>query len=410
MNVIVTSNNIEYNGFVKVSSLSDVGTIVGSIDFLVFHKSTETREEKVEYLTKLKNSVKTIIYIRDREYMEQAVQMIVIGSDGKYIDDEFFLESSEELNRLIINLNEVTEMVQMGGVPVLSDFFNRYLKEGKSGFNAGYLSVVKKAVETMLADYHKKDIELLKMSTTATEIFSNSTEIIHRVRSESQKLRDAVDKIESTKDSINSTNIYSASGMQSIVFFPKVSFIKTKNIIRIKEMGTCMYLTSFMLGFRTYLEHIAYLRPKLIIIEPVGKQYEVKYGEFPWVTQQDVKSMQGFYNNVVFTNYPSKEVLHKLLDDADYDTFIVVDRLKTSNEHILNCKGSVVKYVVSGESIIKKFRLDKNNCFSIVGEAPGILFTVPVFPDYPKDFSQREQMYLRVCSAFYDKLCSAKRR
>lgn len=410
MNVIVTSNNIDYNGFVKVSSLSDVSNIVGNIDFLVFHKSTETREEKVEYLTKLKNSVNTIIYIRDREYMEQAVQMIVIGSDGKYIDDEFFLESSEELNRLIINLNEVAEMVQLGGVPVLSDFFNRYLKEGKSGFNSGYLSVVKEAVETMLADYHKKDIELLKMSTTATEIFANSTEIIHRVRSEQQKLKDAVEKIESTRENTSVPNSFNAFGMQSIVYFPRVSYMKSKNIIRIKEMGTCMYLTSFMLGFRTYLEHIRFARPKLIVIEPVGKQYEVKYGEFPWVTQQNVRSMQGYYNNVVFTNYPSKEVLYKLLEDSDYDTFVVVDRLKTANDHILNCKESPVRYVVSGDSVIRKFRLDKNNCFSIVGETPGTMFTVPVFPDYPKDVSQREQIYLRVCSAFYDKLSSGKRR
>lgn len=410
MNVIVTSNNIEYNGFVKVAFLSEVEAIVGNIDFLVFHKSTETREEKVEYLTKLKNVVGTIVYIRDREYMEQAVQMIVIGSDGKYIDDEFFLESSEELNRLIINLNEVTEMVQMGGVPVLSDFFNRYLKEGKSGFNSGYLSVVKQAVETMLSDYHKKDIELLKMSTTATEIFSNSTEIIHRVRTEQQKLRDAVEKIERAKENNNFTGQYSASGMQSIVYFPRVSYMKTSNIIRIKEMGTSMYLISFMLGFREYLEHIRYLRPKLIVIEPVGKQYEMKYSEFPWVTQQNVKSMQGYYNNVVFTNYPSKEVLHKLLDDPDYDTFIVVDRLKTNNEHILNCKESLIRYAVSGDSIIKKFKLNRSNCFSIIGEVQGAMFTVPVFQNYPKEANQREQMYLRVCSAYYDKLCIVKRR
>lgn len=409
MNVVVTNNKIDYDNFVKVLSLKDVCDIVGSIEFLVFHKSSETQEQKVEYLSELKDRVKTIIYIRDREYVDNAVQMIVLGSEGKYIDDEFFLESSDELNNLVTNLNEVTDIVQMGGTSVVSDFFNRYLRGGKSDFNQGYLTVVKQAVETMLADYHRKDIELLKMSTTATEIFANSTEIIHRVRSEQQKLKEAVDKIEASKES-NNFGGYSIGGLPSVVFFPKVSFIKEKNIIRIKEIGSCMYLTSFMLGFRVYLEHICCLRPKLIIIEPVGVQYEKKYEGYSWVTQKNQKTMQGYYNNVVFTNYPSKEVLTRLLEDSDYNTFVVIDRLKTSNEHILNSKGAPIKYVVSGSSVIKKFSLNKANCFSIIRSVHGSMFTVPAFPDYPMEPAQREQMYLRVCSDYYNKLNTVKRR
>lgn len=409
MNVVVTNNKIDYDNFVKVLSLKDVCDIVGSIEFLVFHKSSETQEQKVEYLSELKDRVKTIIYIRDREYVDNAVQMIVLGSEGKYIDDEFFLESSDELNNLVTNLNEVTDIVQMGGTSVVSDFFNRYLRGGKSDFNQGYLTVVKQAVETMLADYHRKDIELLKMSTTATEIFANSTEIIHRVRSEQQKLKEAVDKIEASKES-NNFGGYSIGGLPSVVFFPKVSFIKEKNIIRIKEIGSCMYLTSFMLGFRVYLEHICCLRPKLIIIEPVGVQYERKYEGYSWVTQKNQKTMQGYYNNVVFTNYPSKEVLTRLLEDSDYNTFVVIDRLKTSNEHILNSKGAPIKYVVSGSSVIKKFSLNKSNCFSIIRSVHGSMFTVPAFPDYPMEPAQREQMYLRVCSDYYNKLNTVKRR
>lgn len=409
MNVVVTNNKIDYDNFVKVLSLRDVCEIVGSIEYLVFHRSSETQEQKVEYLSELKDKVKTIIYIRDREYVDNAVQMIVLGSEGKYIDDEFFLESSEELNSLVTNLNEVTEIVQMGGTSVVSDFFNRYLRGGKSDFNQGYLMVVKQAVETMLADYHRKDMELLKMSTTATEIFANSTEIIHRVKSEQEKLKEAVEKIEASRESSDFGN-YSVGGLPSVVFFPKVSFIKDKNIIRIKEIGSCMYLTSFMLGFSIYLEHICCLKPKLIVIEPVGVQYEQKYENYAWVTQKNQRSMQGYYNSVVFTNYPSKEVMTRLLEDSDYNTFIVVDRLKTSTEHILNCKGAPIRYVVSGSSVVKKFSLNKSNCFSIIRAVSGSMFTVPAFPDYPVEQAQREQMYLRVCSDYYNKLNIVKRR
>lgn len=410
MNVVVSNNKIDYRGFVKVLSLEEISGLVGNIDYLVYHKSNESQEQKVELLSKLKDRVRMLIYIRNREDLEQAVQMIVLGSEGKYIDDEFFLESSEELNRLIINLNEVTEMVQMGGVPVLSDFFNRYLKEGNASFNSGYLKLVKQAVETMLSDYHKKDMELLKMSTTATEIFSNSTEIIHRVRSEQQKLRDAVEKIEASREEKGSSSYFSLGGFQSVVFFPRVSYMKDRDIIRIKEVGSCMYLTSFMLCFREYLELRCYLRPKLVFLEPVGSQYEMKYMDYNWVTQENQKSMQGYYNNVVFTNYPSKEVMNRLLDDNDYDTFIIVDRLKTSKDHLLNCKGTNVKYVVSGKSMVDKLSLNITDCFSIIRELHGSMFTVPVFTDYPEETSLRQQMYMRICSSFYEMLASTARR
>lgn len=410
MNIIVTNNKIEYSGFLKISSLKEVCDVVGNIEFLVYHKSSESQEQKVEYLTKLKDKSNTMVYIRDREYIEQAVQMIVIGSEGKYIDDEFFLESSDELNRLITNLDDVTAIVQLGGTPVLSDFFNRYLKDGSSSFNSSYLAVVKQAVETMLSEYRKKDMELLKMSTTATEIFANSAEIIHRVQSEQQKMRETVSKLESMKESNRFNGTLSTGGLPSVVFFPRVSYMKEKCIIRIKEIGSCPYLTSMMLGFRVYLENIKYSRPKLIFIEPVGSQYETKYRDFNWVVQKSQKSMQGYYNPVVFTNYPSKDVITRLLDDTDYDTFIVVDRLKTSNDHILNSKGNTVKFAVSGRGVVEKFSLNKANCFSMITKVEGSLFTIPVFPDYPEDSAQRERLYLRVCSDCYEMLYNSKRR
>lgn len=410
MNIIVTSNKVEYANFMKVKTLQEVFGIVGSIDFLVYHKSSETQEQKVDCLTRLKDKAKKLVYVRDKSSLEQAVQMIVVGSEGKYIDDEFFLENSEELNRLVLNLDEVTDIVQLGGEPVLNDFFNRYLKEGSSGFNSSYLAVVKEAVQNMLADYRQKDMQLIQMSTTATEIFTNTAEIISKVKTEQQRMKEAISQLEEAKESGDLGKVASFSGIPSVVFFPIVSYMKERNIIRIKDVGGSSFLTSFMLGFREYLEDIKYVRPKLIFIEPVGKQSETQYQEYNWVTQQTQKSMAGYYNSVVFTNYPSKEVLSKLLDDMNYDTFIVVDRLKTSKDHILNSKGCSVRYAVNGNSVVKKFNLKVSDCFSSIKEINGDLFTIPVFQDYPEDRSKRIDIYLRNCKLFYETLYVVRRR
>lgn len=409
MNIIVTSNNVNYNGFLKVSSLKEVSEVVGKIEYFVYHKSSESQEQKVDLLSKIKGRVDTMIYIRSKDKVENAVRMIVVGSEGKYIDDEFFLESSDELSRLIGNINDVTTITQLGGVPVLTDFFNRYLKDGGSDFNSSYLLVVKDAMKNMISEYRKKDMEILQLSTTATEIFTNSSEIIRRAQEEQQKMQDAVLKLEELK-SQSTANTFSFGGLPSVVFFPTVLYPKEKNIIRIKEIGSCSFLTSFILGFRLYCEYVKNVRPKLIIIEPIGAQYEKRYESFNWVTQKSVRSMQGYYNQVVFTNHPSKDVLVKLLDDTDYDTFIVVDRLKTSNEHILNSKGNSIKYAINGKTSIEKFNLQPINCFSFVRDVKGCMFTIPMFPDYPESSDQRERLYLRSFDLNYEALYTIKRR
>ena len=135
MNIIVTTNKVEYEGFLNVKSLRDASQVVGSIDFLVYHKSNEKQESIIDYLSELKDKAKTLVYIRNKDKADQAIQMIVTGSGGKYIDDEFFLENSNELNNLLSQINSITALVEMGGVNVLSDFFNRYLQNGSSGFN-----------------------------------------------------------------------------------------------------------------------------------------------------------------------------------------------------------------------------------------------------------------------------------
>lgn len=407
MNVIVTDNKIVYNGFLKVDTVASVLEMTGSIDILVYHKSNESTEVKVDSLSKLKERVKTFIYIRDKSKLEQAVQIVVLGTGGKYFDDEFFLESSNDLNELIRSLDQVTAIVEMGGVNVLSDFFERYLRQGSSNFNSAYLSVVKRAVQTMIADYQQKDLEILQMSETATELFASSANILSKVETERENLKSMLSNLQSSRDV---SNISSVSATASVSFFPTVSYLKEKNIIRIKSIGDCMFLHSMMFGMRVYLEKVKNVRPKLIFVEPVGMQYEKLYKDYKWVTQHTCKSMVNYYNNVVFTNYPNKEVLTKLIEDTDYDTFIIVDFLKSSRNHILNSRGSFVKYAISGDSLIEKFNLKRTECFSIIKEVKGTLFTLPMFNEYPNEKELRERQYMRVCEPFYEMLYDVKRR
>ena len=406
MNIVVTTNKIDYSGFIKVKSLKEVEAIVGTIDYLVYHKSNESKDDIVDLLSRIKDRARVLVYIRNRSKAEQAIQIIVVGSGGRYFDDEFFMESSEELNGLIKNFTTVTDIVELGGVNVLTDFFTRYLNGGSADFNKSYLSVVKEAVKGMIADYKEKDLQLLQLSETATEIFARSSEIISGIEGEREKLQDMLTKAQQEHQSSKASSFM---GIPSVLFFPQVSYPKEKMIIRIKDIGGCIFLTSFMMGFRLYLERIKNVRPKLIFVESVGSQYETKYSEYKWVTQRTSKSMGNYYNPVVFVNYPIKDVLNRLLDDTDYDTFIVIDKLRNTKNHILNSKGPSVKYAISGSSIVDKFKLKKIDCFTTIHVVAGTMVTIPIYAEYPSDSAQRERLYLRSCSQFYDSLYTSKR-
>lgn len=409
MNIIVTSNSITYDDFLKVSNLKEANDIVGSINVFVYHKSSESVDDKVRYLSCLKDKVRTLIYVRNKEKVEQAVRMIITGSGGRYVDDEFFLENSSELQNLVNDMGTVTSLVEIGGTRVLGDFLNRYLSDGNQNMSRGYLAIVKDAVGDIVREYKKKDQELIQLSETATELFSHTSQIIDNIREEETALKEALEEVQKAKDAIISdVSRTSAKPSSSVFFFPLVTYMKDKDIIRIKSIGFVPYLVSFAMGMRIYLENIVNVRPKLIVIVPVGYIYEKKYEDYPFICNRNQKDGKNYYNDIVFVNYPNKDVLVKLLEDSDYDTFIILDLTKNDKAHILNSRGSV-KYAVSSEGTISRFNLKASSCISSLGSIKNTIFNIPTIENYPKDKSKRERLYLSQCQDLYKILYSTYR-
>lgn len=398
MNIVVTNNDIDYKGFLKVSSLKEASNTVGRIDFLVYHNSDEDYSEKINYLSEIVGKVNSkLIYIRKASEVDLAIKMVVMANQGYYFDDEFFLESSSELNNLIGGLDEVTALASLGGVNVLGDFFNRFLKNGSTNFTGNYLMVVKEAVNQLLTEYNNKNLEIIQMSETATDIFSNTSALIGSMKAEKETLQKTVEKI---SKSVQESTVKRSSS--TVLYYPRIDYLVPKNIIRVKDIGNCTFLHSFMLGLRLYLSTVKNLRVKLIFIEPIGDYFELRYSEYPWVTVSSLNNKSVYFNDVVFTNCPNKDVLNTLLDDTK-DVFIVVDRSLNDNKHILNSRGTV-HYAVSSASVMKKFDIPNTNYFSSLVALPNSLFTIPLFTEYPLESSARERLYLSELSSAYEKL------
>ena len=410
MNIVVTRNEIQYSGFLKVCTLKEVSETIGNIEFLVYHESKESSQDKVFYLEKIKDRLGTFIYICDSRKVDDVIKLLVPGLNGKYFDDEFFLSSEDELFNLVDSIDEITEIAELGGVSVVSDFLKRYLKDGSSSFDSSsknYLIAVKEAVKLMSEEFDRKNYELIQMSETTTELFSSTAATIAQssreiavLKGELSKISEIVKQREIERASVESAGVGRGP---NISFFPQVSYMKDKRIIRIKEFGRVSYLTSFVLGLRGYLETIKNVRPKLIVVMPKGALLEAMYKDFNWVTQSTVNDKRNFYNSIVFTNHPSSEVISALLNDSDYDTFIVLDRSVYAQNHILNSRGKVF-YAVGSPRFLGNFKLPIKDCFSSVDENESLLFNIKYDSKYPKEKMSRDRYYIKNYENAYELL------
>lgn len=410
MNVLVSDTTNSYSDWVVVRNLSDVNEIVGNIDYLVYHKSKESPEGKIKALSKIgrdRTDCK-IIYVCCKEKVDNAIKMLVTGGlNGKYVDDEFFLENEQELNNMVSDLHNIVTSTELSCSNVLNDFFNRYLSEGAEGVSKGYLQVVKNAALEMSESYYEKNKEILEMSESAAEIFSSSVDIISQMREQTSSLEKDLRTLKDKNSMLDAFSINNSSVNSSILYYPKVKYMKSKLIFRFKDLGRTPFLVSFLFGFREFLDRIKSVRPKMIIIEGNGKLLEDRYSDYNWVTNTNKTDNRHFYNNIVFTNCPTSMVLSKLLDDNSFDTFIVLDRTTNYKENVLDSKG-VNLFVVNGKSQIDKNNLQKNNCISSIKPIEGALVNIPYFEDYPDRDDQRINLYLKECASVYETVYSKK--
>lgn len=405
--IIVVSNkelNLGSNGdILVVESLLDASKVKGNITALVYYSSNESTNEFAASLGTLKEkNVGSIWYISAEEKKDPLVEMAVIGSGGYYINDEFFLESAELLESLVLGGGS-NEIMEIGGVGVLKDFATRYLQDGKTQIPKGYLQVLTSAVNQISEDYKRKSEQLLIVSEKATNVIEDSSLGLQEQEKERKKLAKI---IESFEESLNQVSVPTRSS--SVAFFPTVSYLKERDIVRIKDIGRTPYLFSFVYGFYNYCEKVLNKRPKLIVVEPVGSNFEVQYQNFNWVTSSNHGDLSKYVNSVSFTNYPTTAVLTNFLNDPAKDMFIVLDRTTTSPNHILNSrKTRSVHFAVTGESVIESLKLKSRNprlkFFSSIRKIDGAEFTIPSL-DYPKPTFERENLYLSECGEMYKTL------
>lgn len=411
MNILVGAKG-RYSGWVTFNTMKDALAAVGDVRYLVFHKSPESTYDFSTRMTEFakKHPECKIIYLANKGEVNATTKVLINGLGGQTVEEaKFYLESATQLKNLTDDVTDIVALTDLSGIDVLKGFFERYGKTNGDGITKPYLQVVKKAVSDLASAYNDKNKELLEMSESATDLFQQSLTLVSEMQQEQTKLADIIADLKARIQADPAEADVSIPTSFQMNTFPAITYGKSKEIVRIKDIGRCSFLTSFMLGYHTYLRSSKNVRSRIIFVEPIGSLYVTKYSKYNWITQSSKNSMSVYQQDIVFTNCPTKDVMMKLIDDSKFDIIVIVDRLVSSAGHIINSKGKVI-YAVNGRTALDIKGVDKTNFFSIMTELKNAMFTVPMFTQYPTDSNPelRVRKYLSECSEMYAMLHTVK--
>lgn len=399
------SYNYQDSNILVVKTMLEASKVVGGLEALIIHKTSEDPSDFATHLSTIKeNGLDKLVYISNPENKQDIIEMFVIGNGGIVLEDEFFLED-EDVLKTSLGVSEGNNLSIVSGLNVIDNFVSKYINSnGDSPVPQGYLKVVQSASIQLAKEFENKTAQVLKISQEASEVIeevaTNNNEILKQNK-EAQKSLQELSNI--AKEIRGGTG-----GSGGAAFYPMVSYLKEKDIVRIKDIGNTPYLRSFVHGLHSYADGVLHKRCKLIVIMPVGGLYQMMYDKFKWITKENYKDRSLYSQNIVYTNHPSKTVLEQLLNDNTYSLFIVVDFTTNSNKHILNTRRSrSVRYAFASgryiESIKKDTSITEFKYFTSIKEYEGNLFTIP-YLELPKDTFSRVNLYLRECAQSYDKI------
>lgn len=408
MRVLIDENKLNFSGYVHLKRLEDLKEVKGEIEYLILGNLRDVSTSVLTFLTSFcaNNKPENIIYIASPKQTNLGMKTCVLGLGGKYYDDDFFLSSKEELENLLREKENINQLIQLPGEGILKDFKKRF-DEGKlKSPTPQYLSVVSNALDDVTKEYKNKQNEIQLISQQTISIFKDISEITKSQTNELDLLQEELEKVIAKVESgefseSNSSELLDKD--KGMVFFPRIQVREgTKKIIKIKDLRNTKYLQSFLLGFVKYLFEVRYLKPKLIVIEPMSELNEILYKGFTFINKDNFTKTELYTKrNIIFTSHPTINVMNLLLNEDVKDVFIIVDRTTNFKDHLL--KGNGVFFASNSRNTLDKLKVDNNlRICSEISEDNFI--NLKRIENYSDDKIMRERQYLDNFKEEYEKL------
>ena len=404
---LIVSKNLEdiYKSFILVRSLKEAYDKRSNIDMLIIHNYEDDDFKAGIFISKLKESgVKKFLYINANPIT--TVRMLINGTGGAYLKDEFYLEDEEELELLLKEMEDNEEKIDeftsiaAPALNIVTDFIKGFANGDKLINTPMYLEHVNNAINQLAEVTHQQQMQLTAMGTSAINVFEKATKMITNMDQQRKLIEKKLNELElSTANSQSSKGIFG----NNIMFFSPYRYLGSSRVCLFREYSPCRYLTSFILGYLNHLHYEKNKRCKLIFVHQKGQGVSLKYSDFTNITQDSMGMMSLYDAEIIATNNPKKEVMKELLGRHD-EVIIVVDRLYGKNDiDIVNGRVERINAVGSA-SDIKRYKIKPEDTIFSTTPQPKEFTTIPVIKNYPAEVDARKSYYAQIMTKVYLKL------
>ena len=420
MRVIVseTLSRSNYRGYKVVSSLREVVRLTG-IKTLILHSHPEETSEAGVLVAELRSKGVEQFYIIS-DSISATTKLVVSGVGGVILEDESYYNDERELDALLeMNSLEIVSGGAETSLRVITDYIKAFARGEQRVHYPVYLQQVNSALETLGVTYKDMELKVQETTLTALSVFEIASEAVQSTEKQIAKLQEdferteeeynkAMAEIERHKSIIEasaSTPSAISRGMgANIQYFQPHTYQGGKNVLLVRELTPCRYLTTLMLFLHHYISHAKNRKVKLIFVVQKNSGVSKKYTDMTTITQESMNNKQLYTRDVVVTNNPKREVMTELLSQAGDEIVIVVDRLYGTQD-ILN--GRIKKInAISGASDFARYGVEPENCISTVTNYTGVKVHVPLIQGYGTDKTSRQSAYLKHCRDAMDTLYS----
>jgi hypothetical protein len=284
----------------------------------------------------------------------------------------------------------------------LSDFISAFTRGDTKVNTPIYIKQVNAALNELSEYTVHQDMVIKDFADTALDTFNKASLLINNMQ---KTKKDLEDKLRIMQDSISAKAGVPQTPKEKLnqaIFFPSYQFMGAAKVLLVRELSPCRYLTSYIMGFKNYINLVQNRRVKLIICYAKSSGISKKYNDFTSITSESKGKKELYTSDMIATNTPNNDVMNELMHQKD-EIIIVVDRLYGS-QPILKKNNVTTINAVSGLSDLSRYNVKPQDCIFTITRHQDNFYCIPHMKGYPLDGDTRRAQYMQVCQESYEKL------
>lgn len=403
--ILSTKLRDSYKGYKVVSTLDDV-LAVKDLDCLILHTFSE--DDYIVGLTLAnltKRGVSKFAYMCDEPVL--LVRLLISGLDGLVDDADFYFSCEEDLDMALedfFNSTSVSCSSLESDTKILTDFLTGFANNDDRIKAPVVLEQVNSAINNLMQSSSSSELVVRDVGKTTIDTFRKVSKTISALSEQHKDLQAKFNSLENSTKNIRGSVVKQDTSVGWA--FPSYQYIGSSRVLYVREYSPCRYLTSFILSYANYVNHMLSKTCKVVFIHARGQGVSRRYCDgFTNITSESDSKEELYLKPIIATNIPRKSVMDKLTHTGEA-LIIIVDRLY-SQDNIISGQKIFSINAVSGISDLKRFGLDINKTMFPIVSVKDAYGHIPHINSFPKDDRTRKSKYFDQMKDVFIKLDKA---